>query len=476
MTKLSTWKMASTILLLCAATAIASRAQTFTKIADLGDALGSNPDSMFFVQGEDGNLYGTNSDVIGGSGGTIFKITPSGTATVLYTFCSQPNCADGSIPGSGVMLATDGNFYGITYEGGTAGEGTVFKITPSGTFTTLHSFCVQPECPDGRLPWGGLMEATDGNLYGTTQAGGGGFAGTIFRISPSGAFTTFYNFSGYDGDVPDAALVEGLDGDLYGTTQRAEPNYYGSVFKITLSGILTNLVTFQGGADAWPSAPLVRDGNRTFYGTATGGTSPDGTIFSITPQGTLTNLYVFCQKQGCPDGGAPIGITSGTDGNLYGITAVGGNSPVCSFDCGTIFQFTAKKKLTTLHDFCEETGCTDGQWPQSGLFQATNGKFYGTTLIGGAYGGGTVYTLDMGLGPFVSFVLPAGRVGQTGGILGQGFAGTTSVSLNGIAANFTVVSDTFIKATVPAGATTGYVTVATPSGTLTSNVTFRVIP
>jgi uncharacterized repeat protein (TIGR03803 family) len=286
-----------------------------------------------------------------------------------------------------------------------------------------------------------------------------------------------YQFSLSDGASPVAALVEGLDGDLYGTTQRGGNNYYGSVFKYqSRSGVLTNLVTLQGGNDAWPSAPLVPGRKGVFYGTATGGTSGTGALFSVTAEGAFTNLYLFCQQAGCLDGELPIGLTLGTDGNLYGVTAGGGDSPTCPFDCGTIFQFTAAKKLTTLHNFCEQTDCTDGNLPQGGLFQATNGKFYGTTFIGGSFGGGTVFTLDMGLGPFVAFVRNSGKVGQTGGILGQGFTGTTSVSLNGTPASFTVVSDTFIKATVPAGATTGFVTIMTPSGTLTSNVPFRVIP
>jgi uncharacterized repeat protein (TIGR03803 family) len=132
--------------------------------------------------------------------------------------------------------------------------------------------------------------------------------------------------------------------------------------------------------------------------------------------------------------------------------------------------------LTTLHAFCSQTNCPDGVSILGGLLQATDGIFYGTTQQGGAYNYGTVFSLSTGLGPFIALVRNSGKVGQTGGILGQGFTGTTSVSLNGVPATFTVVSDTFINATVPAGATTGYVTVTTPSGTLISNVPFHVIP
>jgi len=453
--------------------------QVVTKIADLGGTLGSEPYTMTLVQGTDGNLYGTNSD-LPGPGGTVFKVTTSGTATLLYQFCSQPNCADGSLPVSGVMLATDGNFYGVADAGGANGYGTVFKITPSGILTTIYSFCMQYGCADGRSPWGGLMQASDGKLYGTAQVGGSGGDGTIFRIEPTGLLANIYNFSGFDGAVPFAALTEGLDGELYGTTQRAESqflNFWGNVFKTTRKGVLTDLVTFDSdGPDAYPSAPLVQGPDRIFYGTAWGGNTGTGAIFSITGEGVFTNLYIFCQQEGCPDGGSPGPLTLGTDGNWYGTTVNGGNPP-CHTYCGTIFRFSAKtKKLTTLYTFCEESGCPDGDVPYGGLFQATNGKFYGTTTYGGTKNGGTVFTLDMGLGPFVAFVRAAGKIGQTGGILGQGLTGTTSVMLNGVPASFNIVSDTYIKATVPQGATTGYVTVTTPTGVLTSNVPFHVIP
>jgi uncharacterized repeat protein (TIGR03803 family) len=460
------------VLLFSAATAIAAHAQTFTKIADLGNGTGGSPAySMFFTQGQDGNLYGTTSNQ-GSPGGTVFKMTLEGAITVLHTFCSQPpNCADGNYPASGLTLATDGNLYGTTSAGGPgAGGGTIFRLTASGTFTTLQSIT---DCTSSYSPWGGLMEATDGNLYGTTAGG----YGTIFRFDlASDECSLLHQFLLSDGAVPVAAMVEGFDGDLYGTTQRGGNNFYGSVFKYhRQSGVLTNLVTLQGGDDAWPSAPLIPGRNGTFYGTATGGTSGTGALFSVTNEGLLTNLYFFCQQTGCLDGELPIGLTPGTDGNLYGVTAAGGDSPICSFDCGTIFQYSRIGRLT-VHNFCEETGCQDGYLPQGGLYQATNGKFYGTTFLGGTYNQGTVFTLDMGLGPFVTFVRAAGKVGQNGGILGQGFTGTTSVSLNGIPANFAVVSDTYINARVPTGATTGYLTVTTPSGVLTSNVPFHVIP
>lgn len=157
----------------------------------------------------------------------------------------------------------------------------------------------------------------------------------------------------------------------------------------------------------------------------------------------------------------------------------GGKHKFCPDGCGTIFKFTPQGVLTTLHAF----GPYEGVWPHGGLYQASNGIFYGATTYGGdlhcpfqQYGCGTIYSIDVGLAPFVRFVRAAGKVGHSGPILGQGFTGTTSVSINGLEATFTVVSDTLIKATVPDGATTGFVTVTTPTGVLTSNVPFQVLP
>lgn len=202
------------------------------------------------------------------------------------------------------------------------------------------------------------------------------------------------------------------------------------------------------------------DGN--FYGTTyAGGTRGYGTVFKITDSGEFTTLHSFIANPN--DGANPYaGLVQATDGNLYGTTYSGGNC------CGTIFSITPGGTYLTLHYF----DATGDAFPQAGLAQATSGVLYGTT----AGGYGSIFSLDMGLGPFVTFVRFAGRVGRTGPILGQGLAGTTGVSINGIQANFTVVSDTFIRATVPEGATTGFVTVTTPSGTLTSNVPFHVIP
>jgi uncharacterized repeat protein (TIGR03803 family) len=256
-------------------------------------------------------------------GGTVYRITQRGKLTTLYSFCSQTNCTDGANPYAGLVQASNGDFYGTTVSGGTGGFGTVFRITPTGTPTTLYRFCSQPtpagECTDGAEPVAGLVQATNGDFYGTTLEGGA--------------------------------------------------NGYGAIFKIT-------------------------------------------------PGGKLTTLYSFCSQGGYP-------------------------------------------------------ACTDGAVPYAALVQATNGNFYGTTEEGGA-GYGTVFSLSVGLGPFVETLPTSGKVGKAVKILGSDLTGATSVSFNGTAAGFKVVSSSEITTTVPTDASTGKVQVVTPSGTLSSNVLFRV--
>ncbi len=491
MTKLRASKMAGAVLMLCAAMAIAVSAQTYTVLASFERTNGSYPNSSL-VQGADGRLYGTTLNGGAFSGGEIFGVTRDGQIATLYSFCAQANCDDGSEP-DGLVLAADGDFYGTTFGGGTYegenGGGTFFRITPSGVLTTLYNFCAQPNCADGGGPLLGL-QAVDGNFYGITAGGGNGGCyegpcGTAFKITPQGELTTLHGFCAQtnctDGAVP-AGLMLAADGNVYGTTiyggvGQCSYGFYigcGTIFRIARDGAFTTLYRFcevascPGGAT--PYAALVQATNGSLYGTtALGGSDRMGAVFGIGSAGILTALYSFCAENDCP--AAPLGLIQATDRNLYGVFSQGGED-----SGGAIFNVTLGGVFTTLYNFCSQPHCADGQQPAAGLVQATNGTLYGTTDMGGVDNAGTVYSLDMGLGPFVAFVRGYGKVGQTGGILGQGFTGTTSVSLNGIAANFTVVSDTFIKATVPAGATTGFVTVATPSGTLTSNVPFHVLP
>jgi len=315
-----------------------------------------------------------------------------------------------------LALANDGNIYGTTESEGAGLGGTAYKINPSGVLTTLHSFCTQPNCADGAILFGGLTQGVDGNFYGATTGGGAAGTGTIFKLTPQGTLTTLPGLA--DG-LSYAGLAQGIDGSFYGTT-------------------------YQGGG------------------------ANSGTVFKMTPAGSVTALYSFCSQPNCVDGYEPYaGLVLGTDGNFYGTTTGGGQE-----QGGTVFKVTPNGALTTLHNFCSQVACTEA--PYGEVVQDTNGTFFGTASDGGSFG--AIFTLSVGLRPFVRIVTDSARVGQTVAILGQGFLGTTRVSFNGMQASFIVVSGTFIRATVPAHSTSGPITVTTPRNKLTSNVPFQVIP
>jgi len=375
-----------------AANAVTARAQTLTTIYTFtGGADGGGPKGTL-IQGKDGNFYGTTSGP-----GTIFKITPDGMLTTLHTFAG----ADGVGVFGALALGNDGNFYGTTV-GSTPGDGTVFKITPDGTFTTLHVF----DGTDGISPWGGLVLGADGNFYGTTTSGGEYLlnsnvaigAGTVFRIAPDGTFTNLYVFNttevenGQAGSDPIGALVRGSDGNFYGTTNIGGANLMGTVFKITPQGTLTILHSFDGTDGANPWGTLVAGNDRNFYGTTTiGGASSLGTVFQISPSGAFKTIYSFKGSDGI---GPLSGLTLGTDGNFYGDTQNGGSGLLY----GTIFEITPDGTLTEVHNFDD----TDGAFPFGALTLGSDGSLYGTTDGGGTNGVGTVFKLSLagGTNPF----------------------------------------------------------------------------
>jgi uncharacterized repeat protein (TIGR03803 family) len=462
MMKRSRWKRICAACLLCAALVIASPAQTFRTLINFLGGNGANPGPPL-VQGVDGDFYGTTAEGGATYDGTIFKITKAGTLTTLYNFCIHSPCYDGQAP-AGMVLGRDRSFYGTTALGGTGGSGTVFKINAGGTLTTLYNFCTRANCDDGVNPDGVLIQAADGDFYGTTYAGGTNNYGTVFKISVQGTLTTLRSFTFADGAWPHAGLVQGADGNFYGTTPQGGSTNRGTVFKITPKGALVVLHSFAGTDGANPEAVLIQAANGGFYGaTSVGGARDGGTVFKITSSGKLTVLHSFDSNDGAL---LQTGLLQATDGNLYGTTVAGGPDNV-----GTVFKITPTGKVKTLHNFTSY----DGAYPGGPLVQATNGILYGTTAVGGTINDGTIFSLSLGLGPFVGLQRHSGKVGQSVGILGQGFIGTTGVSFNETPASFNIVSDAFLNATVPAGATTGYVTVTTPSGKLKSNVPFRVM-
>jgi uncharacterized repeat protein (TIGR03803 family) len=484
--------IASVALLMLPAAQSASAQSTFSVLTDFGGADGAGPYAGL-VQGFDGNLYGTTEDGGGDNYGTLFRITPAGALDTLYSFCAKAGCADGSAPSAGLVQGADGDFYGTTTAGGLNDDGTIFKITSAGTLTRLHSFCSLPDCADGYFAAAALVQAGSGDFYGTTEYGGAHTYGTVFRITTTGALTTLYSFCAQafprctDGAIPHGALIEGVDGDFYGTTTAGGAANYGTVFRINASGALTTLYSFCAATNctdgAQPTDALVqgRDGN--FYGTtAVGGANGDGTVFKITPAGVLTTLYSFCAQENCADGALPqSGLTQATDGNFYGTTAEGGLNQCSNFGggCGTMFRMTSQGSLATLHSF-DPSG---GDQPVGRPFQATSGVLYGTAFAGGTSssctddnGCGTVFSLAVGLRPFVETIPSSGDAGAAVKILGTDLTGATAVTFGGVPAAFKVISPTEISTTVPSGAATGTVQVITPRGALSSDVPFRVIP
>jgi uncharacterized repeat protein (TIGR03803 family) len=474
MSKLNFCMRACALFVLWATTAVTLPAQTFESLKSFDNTHGALPWATL-VQGDDGNFYGTTQN--GGNTacdlgcGTIFEITSIGKVTT-FNF----DGTNGSQPFAGLVQAANGDFYGVTTTGGAYDLGTVFKFTPKGGLTTLYSFSANT----GYGPQGGLVLASDGNFYGTASSGGPAAGqcdpgcGTIFKITPKGEYTTLHNFNGIpDGGNPLATMLQAPNGKLYGTaSDLGNAGSYGTVFTITTDGEFTVVHQFNDTDGAYPFGGLILGADGNFYGqTDLGGASQNGafgTVYKMTPSGKVTRLHSFEQT----DGDNPVSnLVQGTDGNFYGTASYGGKYP----NFGTVFKITPSGTFTTLHNF----DSTDGSYPYAGLIQATNGKFYGATYAGGSstecpYGCGTVFSLSVGLGPFVETLPNSGKLGAAVRILGTDLTGATSVTFNGTAAKFAVISKSEIKTNVPSGATTGTVEVKTNKNTLKSNVVFRV--
>jgi uncharacterized repeat protein (TIGR03803 family) len=476
------WGVTATLLtvlvavVMFAGVVVPAQGQTFTLLYNFQGTtgnLGAYPQGL--VQGTDGNLYGVTH--AGGdqfSSGTFFKISASGSQKTLCDFFDLGACRGAQAPSANLILGTNGSFYGVDV------LGDIIRLSTRGKLKVLFS-------NSNAIPTASLVLASNGAFYGTTVNGGTNNQGTVFKMTAAGKLTTLYSFcsviqSGIcvDGAQPNFALVQGSDGNLYGTTSiggnDGVNNGYGTIFKITLTGTLTTIYNFPGFTQS--SSALVEGADGNFYGTTAFGGSgtfgAGGTFFTVTSGGDLTTLYNFCSLQNCADGEQPTNIFLATDGNFYGITWYGG----VNNNQGTIFQFTPSGTLTTLHNF----NGTDGTGPGGGgtLMQDTSGTLYGTMQQGGpgwptcSSCDGTIFSLNMGLGPFVKTLPTSGKVKAAVKILGTGLTGATSVTFNGTAATFKVASSSEITTNVPAGATTGVVKVVTAGGTLISNTVFQV--
>jgi uncharacterized repeat protein (TIGR03803 family) len=364
-----------------------------------GDAV--EPSVLF--QGFDGSFYGISTGGGQNFAGTIFNITNQGTETVVHSFGNGNNAsaggpnADGLVP-QGLLQAADGSFYGTTLFGGLVNKGTVFKIAPDGTETILHSFGDGSVVNDGAAPLSsGLTQGADGNFYGVTQAGGSAGLGTVFEITPLGTVTILHSFGdntiASDGASPEANLLQGDDGNFYGTTEAGGSHSAGTVFEITRAGTVTILHSFQGGSvvndGANPVASLIQSPAGIFYGTTkNGGSHGVGTIFQMTSDGTVTILHHFGDGTVTNDGATPESpVILGDDGNYYGMTNKGG-----AYNEGTIFAMSPTNGVTLVHQFGDPSVANDGTFPTSALYEDASGNFYGTTSTGSG-GPGTVFSI-----------------------------------------------------------------------------------
>jgi uncharacterized repeat protein (TIGR03803 family) len=365
-------------------TVACARGAEVTLYAFSGGTDGGYPDSGL-TAGPDGDFYGTTT--FGGAQGlgTVYRITPAGVLTVLYSFTGGPG--DGQYPASGLELGNDGAFYATTTAGGAFGLGTFFRITTAGVATTLHSFAGTGS--SGARPQG-LTLLADGNFYGTTTAGGANDLGTVFRMTAQGAQTVLHSFTpGSAGHTPVAGLSSNSDGYLYGVTYYGGTNDVGTIFRIGPDGTgYATLHSFAGGAadGQYPGTKLRNVADGTLYGsTGAGGAGGLGTIFRYDPiSGAASVIHSFAG--GPDDGNHPsCRLRVGIDGNLYGVTFYGGY-----FDLGTFFRITPAGTFTVLHSFA---GGTDGRNPNSSLLVTPGGDFYGTTIAGGTTNSGTVYKI-----------------------------------------------------------------------------------
>jgi len=385
-----------TLAVLCALLLVASRpaqAQTETVLYSFTDTSG---DAAYpqagLVMDTNGNLYGTTS--VGGAynEGTVFEVTVAGAEEVLYSFGSQ--AGDGNNPGAGLIFDKTGNLYGTTFRGGANGWGTVFKLTPAGTETVLYSFTGTNG--DGANPQAGLVMDKKGNLYGTTMNGGANIGGAVFELTTKGTEKVLYSFGSQagDGTNPVAGLTFDTTGNLYGTTFAGGAYNEGTVFELTKAGTEKVLYSFgsQAGDGANPTAGLTFYKKGNLYGTTIrGGSNGEGTVFELTAAGTEMVLHSFSFESG--DGASSnAGLIFDKKGNLYGTTTVGGANSE-----GTVFELTAKGTEKILYSFGSQMG--DGANPVAGLIFDKMGDLYGTTVGGGLFfacpvnGCGTVFKL-----------------------------------------------------------------------------------
>jgi uncharacterized repeat protein (TIGR03803 family) len=427
---------------------------------------GSAPEGSL-VQASDGNFYGTTIfGTVLSHGGTVFKISPGGQFTSLRKFVADANghFSDGDFPVGELVEGNDGFLYGSTRMGGAHDAGVIFKISKSGGFRVLHSFCSAAQCADGANPTP-LVLGNDGNFYGGTTSGAASNNGSIFRITPGGSFVTLHALnSTSDGGPPNQALVQASDGNFYGVGGISPTGVIGSLFRVTPSGQFTDIHNMGSPPDADPNARLIQASNGLLYGATL-----YGEVFQMSLSGSFQIVV--------PGNFDTIlgGVTQASDGNLWGTHS--GRGVFQNADALFADTLGGSNLLNVSFD------CLINGGDPQGVIQGADGKLYGVATLCGVdsqhhAAGGTVFTVDAGLAApqavIAAFIPVRGNVGSSVTIRGDHFVGASAVAFNGVQASFKVLNTKVIRATVPAGATTGPITVTNAGGTTVTKHSFSV--
>ena len=452
----------------CALMPAAGTAQQFSVVYAFGPLPDGQAPRGDLAQGQDGNLYGLTIDGGNSGEGTVFSVVLPGKEVGLASFADSTG---GVHCNTGLTVGTDGSFFG-TCPGGQSpyNFGTIFNADSTGKLSTLYAFSGS----DGQNPEVGRpILGADGNYYGVTELGGAYNGGTAFVMTPDGHLSTLYNFGGVTGDPvsPSGSFIQGSDGNFYNTSLSGGKLGGGTVFRMTATGQVAVLHDFPSKSTTDGTTPMggvVQAHRGTLYGvTFSGGSENLGTVYAVKSSGKEIILHSFSSSTDLASSPCDP-LTIAIDGNLYGVAASSVNG---TYGNSIAFEVTPTGAFTVLHQF-DPAG--DGTKASSPLLLDTNGVFYGVAEAGGTGGEGTLYSLNMGLHPFVNLSPAMGPVGATIGIYGQGFSAKTKVLFAGTPASFTPKGANYGLAVVPAGASSGYVRVRTPGLAMRSLQIFTV--